>query len=289
MNTTRTTESLIQIPQLWIGLLLILVFWPLNWLLEGLRTHILFFPLWLGYILAVDGLVLWRRGSSLLQRNRWAFVGLFVASAPCWWLFEVLNWRTGNWVYLGDNEVPFLLRVVLKTINFSTVMPAVFGTAELVSTFAFVCRLRPWIKIKPTRPVLLGFFTAGVVMLTLVLVWPATFFPLLWLSLYFTIAPFNAWRGYRTLASDTARGDWRPAVALMLGCLICGFFWEMWNIFAFPKWVYHVPPFEFLYIFEMPLLGYGGYLPFALELFALYHLIVGLFGFKLKHYIQLVE
>lgn len=133
MNTTRTTESLIQIPQLWIGLLLILVFWPLNWLLEGLRTHILFFPLWLGYILAVDGLVLWRRGSSLLQRNRWAFVGLFVASAPCWWLFEVLNWRTGNWVYLGDNEVPFLLRVVLKTINFSTVMPAVFGTAELVS------------------------------------------------------------------------------------------------------------------------------------------------------------
>jgi hypothetical protein len=26
----------------------------------------------------------------------------------------------------------------------------------------------------------------------------------------------------------------------------------------------------------MPLLGYGGYLPFSLELFALYHLVVGL-------------
>jgi hypothetical protein len=32
---------------------------------------------------------------------------------------------------------------------------------------------------------------------------------------------------------------------------------------------------DFARVFEMPLLGYGGYLPFALELFALYHLIVG--------------
>jgi hypothetical protein len=30
----------------------------------------------------------------------------------------------------------------------------------------------------------------------------------------------------------------------------------------------------------MPLLGYGGYLPFSLELFAIYHLIVGLVGWE---------
>ena len=28
----------------------------------------------------------------------------------------------------------------------------------------------------------------------------------------------------------------------------------------------------------MPVLGYGGYLPFALELFALYHLFAGILG-----------
>ena len=35
----------------------------------------------------------------------------------------------------------------------------------------------------------------------------------------------------------------------------------------------------------MPLLGYGGYLPFALELFALYHLIAGLAGHKKTTYV----
>jgi len=85
----------------WIGLLLIAVFWPLNWLLPGLRTHVLFFPLWLGYALAVDGLVFLRKGTSLLTRSRARFVGLFLVSAPAWWLFEGLNSRAQNWHYVG--------------------------------------------------------------------------------------------------------------------------------------------------------------------------------------------
>ena len=56
---------------------------------------------------------------------------------------------------------------------------------------------------------------------------------------------------------------------LALGALVCGFFWEMWNYYSFPKWTYHTPGAEFLKIFEMPLLGYGGDIPFALELYAL--------------------
>lgn len=60
-----------------------------------------------------------------------------------------------------------------------------------------------------------------------------------------------------------------PAWWLSLGALICGFFWEMWNYFSFPKWIYHTPGAEFLRVFEMPLLGYGGYIPFALVLYDL--------------------
>src|SRR2546423_2924453 len=44
--------------QEWLGLLLLAVCWPLNWSLPGMRTAYLFFPLWVGYVLAVDGLVL---------------------------------------------------------------------------------------------------------------------------------------------------------------------------------------------------------------------------------------
>ena len=63
----------------WLGLLLVAVAWPLNWGLPGLRTHLLFFPLWLGYVLVMDALVLRRRGTSLFTRSRRRFVLLFVA------------------------------------------------------------------------------------------------------------------------------------------------------------------------------------------------------------------
>jgi hypothetical protein len=61
----------------------------------------------------------------------------------------------------------------------------------------------------------------------------------------------------------------------------------MWNYFSYPKWVYHVPWGNWLHIFEMPLLGYGGYLPFSLELFALYNIIIGMFGSKQSEYLRI--
>lgn len=273
--------------QFWVGVLLVAVAWPLNWLLGGLRTAYLFFPLWLGYILTVDGLVQARRGSSLLSRNWRAFIGLFLVSAPAWWLFEVLNWRAGNWQYLGREQVSDVFYAVNASVCFSTVIPAVFSTAELAGSFGWLQRLGRGPVIRPTRRVTAGFFVAGIVMLALLLAWPRYFFPFMWLSVYFLLAPLNVWLGHRSLSKYTAVGEWRPVVSLWLGALICGFFWEMWNIFSFPKWVYHVPYVDFLHIFEMPLLGYGGYLPFALELFALYHLVVGISGFELDDYVQI--
>jgi hypothetical protein len=41
----------------------------------------------------------------------------------------------------------------------------------------------------------------------------------------------------------------------------------MWNLWSFPKWIYHVPYVGFWKVFEMPVLGYLGYLPFAMELY----------------------
>jgi hypothetical protein len=62
----------------------------------------------------------------------------------------------------------------------------------------------------------------------------------------------------------------------------------MWNFHSYPKWVYYVSFVDFWRIFEMPLLGYGGYLPFSLELFALYHLIAGfLLPRKAQYYLHI--
>jgi hypothetical protein len=39
----------------------------------------------------------------------------------------------------------------------------------------------------------------------------------------------------------------------------------MWNYFSLAKWEYSIPFVHRYQIFEMPLLGYAGYLPFGLE------------------------
>jgi hypothetical protein len=269
----------------WVGLALVLVAWPLNWLLEGTRTVVFFFPLWFGYALTVDGLVYLRKGTSLITRSRAGFAALFLVSAPAWWLFEVINYRTQNWFYLGVDHLSALSYFLLASLSFSTVIPAVFGTAELAGTF--IKKVKPWLVIRDDRRTTLAFFIAGWVMLALLLAWPLYFFPFVWISVYFITEPVNVWLGNRSLVEGTRVGDWRVVCCLFAGVLVTGFFWEMWNFYAYPKWIYQVPGVDVLRVFEMPLLGYGGYLPFALELYALYHLIMGFFGRKRTEYIKI--
>jgi hypothetical protein len=283
---TRTTPR--RLPgQGWVGLALVVVFWPLDWLAPGQRTLWAFFPLWLGFILTVDALVLLRKGTSLFVRSRWKFAGLFLASVFCWWLFEVLNYRAHNWQYLGAGGLSQWAYLTLSSLNFSIVIPAVFEASELASTFPFIRKARPGLVIRANRLTTWAFFVGGWVMLALLLAWPVYFFPFLWLSLFFIQEPINVWLGNRALSDWTGKGDWRPVYSLWIGVLMTGFFWEMWNFFSWPKWIYSVPGVDFLHIFEMPLLGYGGYIPFALELFAFYHLVVGLLGEKRSVYIEL--
>jgi hypothetical protein len=257
----------------WAGLLMVAIFWPLNWLLPGLRTHLLFFPLWLGYILVVDALALRRSGTSMLARSPREFALLFVVSAPAWWLFEVLNWRAQNWLYLARDQFSDLEYVALASICFSTVMPAVFGTAELMRTFGWVERFAHGPQVPATRRVLITMVLIGCVMLGSLLLWPRYFFLFLWLSLFFLLEPVCVRLGRPSILRDLARGDWRTVVALGSGALVCGVFWELWNYFAYPKWIYDVPFLGFWHIFEMPFLGYFGYPPFALELYVLVHLM----------------
>jgi hypothetical protein len=271
----------------WIGLALAGIFWFLNWTVSGPRTHWGFFPMWLGYCLAVDGLVVWRTGTSLLRRSWRKYVGLFLISAPVWWLFEAINLRTQNWSYLGIDIFTSLQYALWTTFSFTTVIPAVFGSAELVASFGWLNRLGRGPVIGTDRLTTAVFFACGWLMLIALLVWPSMFFPFIWLSVYFILEPLNVWLGNRSLADWTRNGDWRPVLSLWSGVLLTGFFWEMWNFYSYPKWVYHVAWGGGFKVFEMPLLGYGGYLPFALELFAIYHLVAGLFGDKRADYIRM--
>ena len=132
-----------------------------------MRTAYLFFPLWLGYILVVDALVLTRTGDSLYNRSRRDFVLLFVASAPVWWLFELINSRTANWEYVGSTSFTQIEYYLLCTLSFSTVMPAVFETAELIRTFGWIDRFGAGPRLRPRASLTLALFVSGLAMLGL--------------------------------------------------------------------------------------------------------------------------
>ena len=221
-----------------LGLVLIGVAWPANWLLPGMRTHLLFFPLWLGYVLAVDGLGRVRRGDSILSRSPRGFVALFLLSVPVWWLFELMNLRLENWEYVGRESLGPVEYAVLCSVSFSTVVPAVLGTAELVRGFSWIERFAHGPVIHATPRLCRGLIAAGLVMLAAMLVWPRAFYPLLWVSGVFLLEPLCRSLGRRSLLTDLERGDWRPWVSLWTGVLICGFFWELWNFKSHPKWAW---------------------------------------------------
>ncbi len=176
--------------------------------------------------------------------------------------------------------------MVLASLSFSTVIPAVLESAEFAGSFSTISRLRQGPSLDPGRGMEIAVFLSGWLGLTALLLWPQLFFPLVWLSIYFILEPINIWLGNNSLVSWLRKGDWRPIGALFAGVLITAFFWEMWNFYSYPKWIYSIPYADCCHFFEMPLLGYGGYLPFSLEIFAYVQLCSGLLG--LDNYIRLL-
>ncbi len=267
------------------GLILIAVFWFLNWSLEGLRTHWGFFPLWLGYALTIDGFVYLRKGSSLFSRNKSAFVSLFFISMPVWWLFELFNQLTHNWMYVGREYFSDLEYFLLASLSFSTVIPSVFGTTEFISTF--LNEKQSQIKIEEVPKTGYTFIAIGLLMLLLLILFPRVFYVFIWTNVFFIIEGINIFLHNKSLTSFISKGNWKPVLSFAIGCLICGFFWEMWNYNSYPHWVYDVPGVNFLHVFEMPVLGYLGYIPFSFELYSIYILVVNLFNKKhLQNYLQ---
>lgn len=271
--TRGWSQSWLTPPQLVAGIVLVAVMWPLAWFGPAPYSAYTFFPLWLGYILTVDGLTSRRAGTSLLMRDGRRFALLFAFSVPLWWLFEFANQFLRNWEYVRAHDYGPVAYVALASIAFSTVIPAVFVTAELYRTFGFFAPDRRWIRIAPSRRGLIAIAGLGLGMFVASLALPEVAFALVWIGLFLLFDAINALMGGKSLAGQVAGGRWDTVLVLFMAGITCGFFWEMWNYWSMPKWVYDVPHIPRPKLFEMPLPGYGGYLPFALEIYAFYHLL----------------
>src|SRR5262249_32876826 len=212
---------------------------------------------------------------SLLTRNWRRFLLLFPLSATFWWVFEWVNDIVQNWHYLSNQPYPGLVRNLLATLYFCTVLPAVLETAELVASFP---RLHPRMAPGKPSPRLSAVWAArlvavGVAFLVVALHFPGQAFVLIWLFLIFLLDPINNMAGRPSPIAHLLARDWRFFVTLPLAGLVCGFFWELWNTYALPRWYYTIPLIDQApHLFAMPLPGYLGYLPFALELYAMYQI-----------------
>jgi len=252
----------------WMALLWLMVWWALAWSrptwLGPLRDWT-FTPLWLGYVAVVDALCVRWRGWSLATRHPRFLMELFPLSAVFWWYFEYLNRFVGNWRYLGVEQLTPWRYFWHATLPFSTVLPAVVSTVVLLGAFFGPPRgLAPLRPAHPRRWDWSGLVLAGLALVG-VGAWPQWCFPLVWVAPLGLIVSLQALSGRRIYFHPLARGRWEIVAVPALAGLVCGFFWEMWNYWSEPKWIYTVPWVGAFKLFEMPALGYAGYLPFGLE------------------------
>ncbi|MEE4113192.1 MAG: hypothetical protein V2I40_10285, partial [Desulfobacteraceae bacterium] len=155
-----------------------------------------------------------------------------------------------------------------SSLAFATVLPGVLSMIDLLLTFPALgqelARCRD-IRLPSGRWTLLATLAAASGGLALIGIFPDQLFALLWVSPLIIILSIKALAGRPTLLSPLRHGDWRPLVVPALAALVCGLFWEMWNYFSLARWTYTIPFVQRFHLFEMPILGYGGYLPFGLE------------------------
>lgn len=250
------------------GYFSLMVFWSIAWTRQDIFSAVrlyTFTPLWLSFIVVVNAHVHRLSNSAPLYKAPKKFALLFLVSALFWWVFEYLNRFTENWNYIGS-EVSGLHYVVHGSLCFSTVLPAVYSVFRLLNSRNALHRfffLGPRIPLLKSRLVSWTGLLAGLIGMLGVGVYPQYFYPFIWLGPLFIFGGLHGLTSNRNKWIAVARGDWRWLAFWALAGGICGFFWELWNFHSLLKWQYQVSFFNGYPVFEMPILGYLGYIPFG--------------------------
>jgi hypothetical protein len=227
---------------------------------------------WTGYIIFVDAVVATRTGASPLTARRKEFLLLLPISIASWYVFEGVNLLLGNWSYV-NLPASRAARWLGYAWSYATITPAIFITAALIDSF-----LKK--RLDGRRPIGFSpaieevFFWTGLALFVVTLLFPSPWLcPLPWVSMLLWFEGMNDRRGIGSFGAFFRAGDYSLFVSLLISGAICGLLWETWNFRAATKWHYHVPYLPNVRLFEMPVLGFLGFPPFALECFLMYRLM----------------
>jgi hypothetical protein len=219
---------------------------------------------WTGYILLADAWLALKRQGAFIQSWNARFPALCVYSILFWVIFEYYNLILQNWYY-KNLPVSYSVRMFGYLWSFATILPGILVTSELL-------KLLPWVSCISRRRIIVNSklldrcFFSGILLLLLPLVFPSPYvFAPVWIGAIFLLEPLNYRLGKLSLLRDLEKGEWTNFYAVLLGGYVCGLLWEFWNYWAFTKWIYTVPILPQIRIFEMPVLGFLGFGPFALE------------------------
>lgn len=214
-----------------------------------------------------------RRGEFLLLGRKGFLISVLAWSVVVWLFYELFNFRLQNWYYIN---VPGerLAYWSGTAIAFATVLPAVFVSEAILAGLGVAEKVR-WKRFTVTSSLLNVMRVAGMLMLALVLAWPRYFFPLVWGATMLLVEPENYKKSPdHSLLGDLEKGEPGRLLRLLAGGACIGFIWELLNINARAKWIYTVPFLEDARFFEMPLPGFFGFPPFAVECFILWQALV---------------
>jgi len=236
-----------------------------------------YFFAWWSYILTIDAIIYRLKGNSLILNRTKEFFLMIPWSVFIWLIFEAANLSLENWYYINlPNSV--IERWLGYAIAYGTVLPGLFETTELLESLGLYKKSKvKKIVISMEKHTVL--ILLGVVCLVASVLIPYYFFSLIWVGFIFLLEPFNYRFGGRSLLKDLEEGNPRKIYLLLMAGLICGLLWEFWNFWARSKWIYTVPFFEELKGFEMPVLGFLGFPPFAVQAYVMYNFI-SLFRFQ---------
>ncbi len=260
---------------MWLGSLLVLCLktseprWLVNWAV---------LPLFWGFAMMLDGWVYIRNhGISLISSSLREFLGIGMVSISGWLIFEYLNLFINiNWYYPHAgllNHDEFLLYAVVGS---SGLMPMAFEWYLLLRTVpVFRNRYRKGPRIRGSIPLKNILLVVSFIGLLAAPFFPNLLFFILWLAPMIILTVVLEKLGLWTPFTPLKNGDWSALILFSLTYLIQGFLLESWNYasgthiggktFTYNPayWAYSIPFVDRFHIFEMPVLGYLGYVPFG--------------------------
>lgn len=227
----------------------------------------------------IDGIVYKRTGGkSIFNNDPQELVGIAVSSTAGWLIFEYLNFFVLEFWYYPNggmiNDAEFCTYAIFAS---SALIPLGFELYSLFNSFPrFVSLYQNGIKICFGKKVQIMVLIASYAGLFFMSFMPNVLCPVIWLAPLFILTVMLDLLGIWTPFTPITKGNWSPVLLTALTYLVGGFLLEGQNYLSATHeggvlhshlpvyWVYNVPFINRFHVFEMPVMGFYGYLPFGI-------------------------